>query len=202
MKRWLAVLFWGLTLVECFAPAPKLRTSRTLVHDDSSLYLFGKLLEENGVLGKGITVGKVQVALISQERGKDSIFGDLERKARSTGGSSAHLAILVKEVCLALLRRSDDWTAARSESKWFPFRDSSRAEALFNDWTDAEALKFEKVRAQVVARRLWDNNELTTRLCAYSYAKEYIPGTDTEEKGSSTMVVVSLIVEIEGDSTT
>lgn len=146
MKSWFAVLFWGFPLVECFAPAPRLSTSREFVND--SLYLFGKLFEEEGVLGKGITVGKVQVALISQERGKDSIFGELERKARSTGGSSAHLAILVKEVCLALLRRSDDWTAACSDSKWFKFSDSAKAEAQFNDWTEAEALKFEKVREQ------------------------------------------------------
>ncbi|GAX12542.1 hypothetical protein FisN_24Hh118 [Fistulifera solaris] len=157
-------LFWTPTVVTI---------SQKRVHD-ISLSLFNKLFEEEGVLGKGITVGKVQVALFSKERGKDSIFGDLERKARSTGGSSAHLAILVKEVCLALLRRSDDWIAASSDSQWFPFRESAKAEAQFNQWAEAEALKFEK---------------------------EYIPGIDTEDKGTSTMVVVSLIVEIEGDST-
>jgi hypothetical protein len=142
MKSWFAVFFWTFSVVASFAPAP--RTSQKLVHDDA-LFLFGKLFEEEGVLGKGITVGKVQVALFSKERGKDSIFGDLERKARSTGGSSAHLALLVKEVCLALLRRSDDWTAASSESKWFKFSDSVKAEAQFNQWAETEALKFEKV---------------------------------------------------------
>ncbi|GAX22835.1 hypothetical protein FisN_24Lu129 [Fistulifera solaris] len=171
MKSWFAVYFWGFSLIASFAPAP--RISKQRVHNPS-LFLFDKFFEEEGVLGKGITVGKVQVALFSKERGKDSIFGDLERKARSTGGSSAHLALLVKEVCLALLRRSDDWTAASSESQWFKFRESARAEAQFHEWADAEALKFEK---------------------------EYIPGIDTADKGSSTMVVVSLIIEIEGDST-
>ncbi len=106
-------------------------------------------------MGKGITVGKVQVALFSKERGKDSIFGDLERKARSTGGSLAHLALLVKEVCLALLRRSDDWTAARGESQWFPFRESAKAEAQFNQWVEAEALKFEKVTANYNGELGW-----------------------------------------------
>lgn len=139
-----AIFFLTFAVVECFAPVLRWSTSRALINDP--LYLFGKLFEEEGVLGKGITVGKVQVALLAQERGKNSIFGELERKSRSTGGSSAHLAILVKEVCLALLRRSDDWTAACSESKWFKFSEADKAQAQFNDWTDAEALKFEKVR--------------------------------------------------------
>jgi len=58
--------------------------------------LFDKVFEEEGVLGKGITVGKIQVSLLATDRGRTSIFGDLERKARATGGSNAHLALLAK----------------------------------------------------------------------------------------------------------
>ena len=139
------------------------------------LGLFDKMFEEEGPLGKGITVGKVQVALIASDRGKGSIFGQLEELSRESNDDQEELAYLARDVCLALLRKSDDWTAAHSESKWFKYDDAGKAESQFNDWANAEALKFEK---------------------------EYIPSEDDdEEKGSSTMVVVSLIIEIEGDET-
>jgi len=119
------------------------------------LHLFGKLLEPQGILGKGITVGIVQVALMALDRGNTSIFHDLERKARSTGGSAAHLALLAQHVCLALLRRRDDWTAAHSASQWFSFRDAAKAEDLFLEWARQEALKFEKVRSGVGKSGKW-----------------------------------------------
>ena len=110
------------------------------------LSMFDKLFEEEGPLGKGITVGKIQIAMMARDRSKESIFGDLERKASSTGDSSAHLALLAKEVCLTLLRRSDDWTAASGERAWFKYDDAGKAESKFNDWANSEAIKFEKVR--------------------------------------------------------
>lgn len=140
----------------------------------SPLGLFDKLFEEEGPLGKGITVGKVQVALVASDRGKGSIFGQLEELSRESNEDQEELAYLARDVCLALLRKSDDWTAAHSESKWFKYDDAGKAESQFNDWANAEALKFEK---------------------------EYIPSENDEEQGSSTMVVVSLIIEIEGDET-
>ena len=139
----LAVACIVLRGVAAFSPAPQGTAHRSSAA--AVLHLFDKMFEEEGPLGKGITVGKVQVAMMATGRGKDSIFGDLERKARSTGDSSAHLALLAKEVCLALLRRSEDWTAACSESKWFKFDDAGKAESLFNDWANKEAVKFEKV---------------------------------------------------------
>jgi hypothetical protein len=146
----LALLAITTTTAATFAPiaeawgtkAPR-QQHQKLYHPQ--LYFFDKLFEEEGSLGKGTTVGKIQVALIATNRSKDSIFGDLERKARSTGSSNTHLALLAKEVCLALIRRSDDWTAACSESKWFKADDAGKAESLFNDWANAEAVKFEKV---------------------------------------------------------
>ena len=84
-----------------FAPPSQLSKRHSRASALEPLNFFGKVFEEEGLLGKGITVGKVQVALIASDRGKDSIFGELERKARSTGDSEAHLALLAKEVCLA-----------------------------------------------------------------------------------------------------
>mmetsp|Transcript_3116 Transcript_3116/g.3605 ORF Transcript_3116/g.3605 Transcript_3116/m.3605 type:complete len:260 (-) Transcript_3116:131-910(-) len=140
------------------------------------LNLFGDLFEEAGPLGKGITVGKVQVALNSYDRSSTSISGSLEAIMRDSGGDDPEeLSQLANHVCLALLRRSSDWIAASSESKWFKTDDAGKAESLFNDWSNREAAKFEK---------------------------EYIPSSGTKEKGGGpTMVIVSLVVEIQGDET-
>jgi Protein of unknown function (DUF1517) len=110
--------------------------------------MFNKMFEESGPLGKGITVGKVQVALQCRDRNpKTSIFGLLEEKTKNSGSfSSNQLARLGNDVCLALLRKSDDWVAACSSSKWFSQNDQGKAESYFNDLANREAYKFEKVR--------------------------------------------------------
>jgi uncharacterized membrane protein len=138
----------------------------------SRLYFFDKVFEESGPLGKGITVGKIQVALM-QDRSQNSIFSTLQQQT-STGTNSRALARMSNNVCLALLRKSDDWTAACSASQWFSLKDAGKAESLCNDWSNREAAKFEK---------------------------EYIP-TDSSSEGSTTLVVVSLVLELQGDSTT
>lgn len=122
-------------------------TAQRFNHRESNLNVFDKMFEESGPLGKGITVGKVQVALRSPDRGASSIFAILEEEARLTDNSSdpEDLASMANTVCLALLRRSDDWVAACSASEWFKQDDAGKAESLFNDWANREATKFEKV---------------------------------------------------------
>jgi len=114
----------------------------------SPLNLFDKIFEEEGPLGKGITVGKVSVALISEDRGPDSIFALLEENARhiADDDEASSLADLAHEVCLSLLRKQSSWTAASSASEWYSANDYGKAEAKFNEWANAEAAKFEKVR--------------------------------------------------------
>ena len=137
------------------------------------------MFEEEGALGKGITVGKVQVALDCINRGPDSIFALLEKSANNGGSEPWELARLTNSVCLALMRKSDEWVGACSDSKWFKWDDAGKAESLYNDWANREAAKFEK---------------------------EYVPsgsGGDSEEAvpGGPTTVVVSIILEIQGDTT-
>ena len=114
------------------------------------LHLFDKMFEEEGPLGKGITVGKVQVALMSSDRGKDSIFAALQDNARWIDGDEdepSSLADLAHDVCLTLLRKRDAWTAAHSESQWYSGNDAGKAEVKYNEWANKEAAKFEKVSA-------------------------------------------------------
>jgi Protein of unknown function (DUF1517) len=132
--------------VSCFIPQPRWGTVRSS-SCQKKLYLFDKLFEEEGPLGKGITVGKVQVALMSSDRGPGSIFRTFEDNARwiDNDNESSSLADLAHEVCLTLLRKKDDWTAACSDSRWFSGNDSGKAEAQYNEWANSEAAKFEKV---------------------------------------------------------
>ena len=109
------------------------------------LNLFDKLFEEEGTLGKGITVGKVQVALRSPNRSDSSIFGLLEDCAVDTGNEPEELSRMANDVCLALMRKSDQWVGACSTSKWFKEDEAGKAESYYNELVNKEILKFEKV---------------------------------------------------------
>lgn len=148
MKSLLAfiLLLSQLFYVEAFALLSRWGT-HLQKRQQSSLYFFDKVFEEDGPLGKGITVGKVQVALMSPDRGKGSIFKMLEDNSRwiADDNEASSLADLAHDVCLTLLRKKDIWTAASSDSKWFSSKDSGKAESLYNEWANIEAAKFEKV---------------------------------------------------------
>lgn len=150
--------------------------TKTSPSSSSQLQLFDKMFEQEGALGKGITVGKVQVALDALNRGPDSIFAVLEKESARNAGSDdpSELAQLAHAVCLALLRRSDEWVGACSDSQWFKWDDAGKAESLYNDWSNREAAKFEK---------------------------EYSGGDADDAPGGPTTVVVSIILEIQGDAT-
>lgn len=111
----------------------------------SKVNLFDKVFEDEGPLGKGITVGKVQIALLADDHSSNSIFGMLERKAKADGDTPYALARMCYDVCMSLLRKEDDWISASSTSQWFKGGEAGKAESTFNTWADKEAAKFEKV---------------------------------------------------------
>jgi uncharacterized membrane protein len=142
------------------------------LQSNSALHIFGKAFEESGPLGKGITVGKVQVSLNTNDK---TIFSVLEDCAKHGGSDSPDLAEMAHEICLTLIRRSDDWTGACSTSEWFSEKDGGKAERCFNTLANAEASKYEK---------------------------EYIGNSESDEATQGfTSVVVSLIIELQGDQT-
>lgn len=141
----------------------------------TATFLFDKLFEEEGMLGKGITVGKVQVCLRSNDRlSTTSIFNLLEDHADLDSNENEDLARMANSVCLDLMRKSDDWVSACSTGKWFSGKDAAKAEGYYNELSNEIAMKFEK---------------------------EYLPDEDDEEEGFATLIVVSLVLEIQGDST-
>ena len=52
---------------------------------------------------------------------------------------------LTNAICLALLRKKDDWIGSTGTSEWFSQNDAGKAESKFNDFANKEAAKFEKV---------------------------------------------------------
>jgi hypothetical protein len=108
-------------------------------------FLFDKLFEEEGMLGKGITVGKVQVCLRSSDRSATSIFGLLEDHADLDSDANEDLSRMANDVCLDLMRKSDDWVSACSSGKWFSEKDGGKAEGYYNELANEIATKFEKV---------------------------------------------------------
>ena len=121
--------------------APSLNNARTFT-TSISLNLFGKMFEEEGPLGKGITVGKFQLGLSCNDR---TLIELLEKESdKYDSDEPEELSKLCNSVCLTLLRRQDDWISACSESEWFGQNDAGKAERIFNDWSNQEASKFEK----------------------------------------------------------
>lgn len=146
------------TNVSAFVPsrATTFSTRHTYYNDFSKteLALFDKLFEEEGTLGKGITVGKISVALRSPDRSDSSIFGLLESHASDDSDANEDLSRMANSVCLDLMRKSDDWVAACSTSKWFSGNDSGKAASYYNDLCNNIAIKFEKVRLRRVSQWL------------------------------------------------
>ena len=81
---------------------------------------YAYLMEEgDGDADNARFVGRIQVALTTSDRTPSSIMGILAATAWNSSNDSPALAKLSEEGCLALLRRSDDWVGACSDSKWF-----------------------------------------------------------------------------------
>ncbi|KAL7507367.1 hypothetical protein ACHAXN_004557 [Cyclotella atomus] len=201
-----------------FSPIQPLKHAST-DKTSTSLHIFGeafnKAFEEEGPLGKGITVGKLQIALSlssSERSSPTSILRLLEDSARDGSiteeyddesydyGGDSHLSQMCHATCLALMRKSDDWVGACSESRWFKSEEGGKAESLYNQWADREAAKFEKTKQlSMLHESVGDEyvNELRQ-----SVKKEYIPDEDSStEESRPTIAVISLIIEIQGDST-
>ena len=143
----LLVFLTGYSVSAFLATTSKITHNHQYVSSTTMTYLFDKMFEEEGMLGKGITVGKVQVALQSSDRSDTSIFGLLEDHANLDSDENEDLARLANDVCLSLMRKSDDWVSACSTGKWFSEKDAGKAERYYNELSNAEAAKFEKVSA-------------------------------------------------------
>eukprot|EP00536_Pseudo-nitzschia_multiseries_P002861 jgi/Psemu1/63861/estExt_Genemark1.C_390109 len=78
----------------------------------------------------------------------DKIFEE-EDHANLESDANEDLARMANDVCLDLMRKSDDWVAACSSSKWFSQNDAGKAESYYNEIANNIATKFEKVRYSI-----------------------------------------------------
>jgi uncharacterized membrane protein len=133
---------------------------------------------ENGALGGGATVVKLQVALDSDWAEAGNIMETLSRLAASKGTITGRSQIsnLLTEASVALLRKKSAWSAASIEGE--RFRGAQKAEPFFQQMAVAERAKFE--------------SESTP---TYASIQPSTPGTSRP-----TQAVVSLVVAVRGKS--
>ena len=137
-------------------------------------------------LGPGTTVAQISVALqVPNRDDPQSILKVLPRLASAANTERrAGLQNLTSQVALELLRRKSQIVSATTKTQHF--RDSTKATQSFGQRAIQERSKFEK--------------ESFSRYRGTDYGSSSFPGSDVVS-GKATMAVVTLLVEIDGDST-
>jgi uncharacterized membrane protein len=142
---------------------------------------------ETSALGPGASVVQVSVALeVSNRDDPNSILGALDRLSRtSKTDSRVGIQNLTSQVALELLRRRASITSATSSNTHF--KDRNKAGQEFESQSIKERSKFER--------------EAVSKYGGVDYS---LKGTSTSTQagdGKATMAVVTLILNIDGDST-
>lgn len=135
-------------------------------------------------LGEGVDVLKLQVALNSRDRSRNSILGVLaDLSERGDTESRTGLASVVSEISLALARKQVDWIASASELEHFNNRNTERAEATFSQYAVRLRTKIERETRAVIGGK--------------DVSTERASGGGS--MGGSTVAVVSIVLALRGD---
>lgn len=136
-------------------------------------------------LGPGVSVAEISVALEVPDRDRgDAIMNVLERLANTARTDSrVGLQNLTSQVALELLRRKQSIVAASTKARHF--RDESKAQREFNDWSIKERGKFQR--------------ETVSKYGGVDYSMKRTSGTLSPYK--ATVAVVTIVLQIDGDST-
>lgn len=137
-------------------------------------------------LGRGTTVAQVSVALqVPNRDDPQSILKVLPRLANSVNTDRrSGLQNLTSQVALELLRRKSQITSASTSHQHF--RDSTKAQQSFGQKSIKERSKFEKEGFSKWRGTDWGSVS---------------PKPASDGSGQATMAVVTLLIEIDGDST-
>jgi uncharacterized membrane protein len=139
------------------------------------------------VLGSGSSVVKLSVALdVPNRDDRDSILSVLDRLAQ-TAKTDSRVGIqnLTSQVALELLRRRSSISSASTSYKHY--RDSQKASRDFQSKSVQERSKFER--------------EGVSKFGGVDYSREGSSKIAGKGDGKATMAVVTLILNIDGDST-
>ena len=137
-------------------------------------------------LGQGTSVAQISVAMdVSDRDSPNSILRALDRLA-STSKTDSRVGIqnLTSQVALEILRRKSSIVSASTKYKHFNNRDS--AQRYFNSQSIQERSKFE--------------SETLSRYGGVDYSGKGAAGAGATD-GKATMAVVTIMINIDGDST-
>lgn len=189
-------------------------------------------------LGPGVSVAEISVALEVPDRDRgDAIMNVLERLANTARTDSrvglqnltsqgkllltlersdvrleiSVLSLLLLIVALELLRRKQSIAAASTKARHF--RDESKAQREFNDWSIKERGKFQRETGKIkfifhcrhfstsVGSRLFHNvcYSIVSKYGGVDYSMKRTSGTLSPYK--ATVAVVTIVLQIDGDST-
>ncbi|KAL3940361.1 MAG: hypothetical protein SGBAC_005089 [Bacillariaceae sp.] len=164
------------------------KAGNTFTEGGSSTFsdVFDSATSSSSVLGPGSSVVELSVALdVPNRDDRDSILGVLERLSQ-TAKTDSRVGIqnLTSQVALELLRRRSYISSASSSYKHY--RDQQKASRDFQSKSVKERSKFER---EVVSKFGGVDYSLSSR------------STGKKSDGKATMAVVTLIMNIDGDST-
>ncbi|KAL7513022.1 hypothetical protein ACHAXN_010123 [Cyclotella atomus] len=141
----------------------------------------------SSVLGPGVSVAEISVALEVPDRDRpDAIMNVLERLA-STARTDSRVGLqnLTSQVALELLRRKQSIVAASTKAKHF--RDESKAQREFNNMSIQERGKFQR--------------ETVSRYGGVDYSMKKAGADASPYSAKATVAVVTIVLQIDGDST-
>lgn len=136
--------------------------------------LFDTILEKPSPLGRGITVANLQICFSNSS----PLINNIKRIAPKSKNTPASLSNFASSVCLELLRNEDEWVSASCSRDWFAIGDSGGAERKFNTLV-----------AKMGGRFDFDGSSSDD-------------DDDEDENDGGNLAVVSVVIEILGDTTT
>lgn len=145
------------------------------------------LKSSQSVLGPGVSVAEISVALDVPDRDcPNSILSALNRLSRTARTDSrVGLQNLTSQVAIELLRRKLSIVAASTSAKHY--RDGNKAQREYNNISIQERGKFQR--------------ETVSKYGGVDYSDARIESTETEYSAKATVAVVTIVMMIDGDST-
>jgi len=172
------LVFWGF-FISIFA---------SIFTKNATSSILGASRSTNSALGSGVSVVKLSVGMnVPQRKSSRSVLNYLNKLARTAQTDSrVGLQNLVSEVALELLRQRASIFAASSSSQHFA--DPDKAKRAYNNLAIIERGKFERETINKYKGVDYSSSQLQQQ--SYSH----LPA-------DATLAVVTLVLEIQGDST-
>lgn len=148
---------------------------------------FGSTIAQQSVLGPGVSVAEISVALeVPDRESPNSILSALNRLS-TTARTDSRVGVqnLTSQVAIELLRRKSSIVAASTRASHY--RDENKAQREFNNLSIQQRGKFER--------------ETVSKYGGVDYSDVRIRSLPSDYSAKATMAVVTIVMMIDGDST-